>query len=250
MADKGFLITFEGIDGAGKSTVVAGLQALSEKMKLEPEQEKGSVGGSGKKAGENAGNSICPADFLRRAVFTREPSRETLTGKAVYAAIASDIDPLAELFLFVADHAAHLSDVVRPEMQAGKIVISDRYADSRCAYQGVTLASVIPNPDKDKTGISDEENALTFVRRIHEPWTVTPDLTFLFDIDPAVSVARCGSRGEKTKFEKTAFLAAVRRNFGLIRQNEPERFCVIDASQPPEVILKIVTEKIGELVEG
>ncbi len=235
MADKGFLITFEGIDGAGKSTIIAGLQSLSEKMKQE--------------SGDDESND-CPDGFLRRAVFTREPSRETLTGKAVYAAIASDIDPLAELFLFVADHAAHLSDVVRPEMQAGKIVISDRYADSRSAYQGVTLASVIPNPDKDRTGISDEENALNFVRRIHEPWTITPDLTFLFDIDPEISVSRCGSRGEKTKFEKTAFLAAVRRNFDLIRKNDPQRFCVIDATQPPDVIQKIVTEKIRELVEG
>lgn len=195
---KGILITFEGIDGAGKSTIVSRLS----------------------KSGP-----------LKDAVFTREPSRDTLTGKAVYDAIASDTDPLAELFLFIADHAAHLADVVRPALADGKVVISDRYSDSRCAYQGATLEKIVPD-------------ALDFVGRVHEPWTEKPDLTFIFDLEPEISVARCGDRGEMTKFEKTEFLKAVRNNFGILAAEEPDRFTVIDASLSADDIEKIVLEKI------
>jgi len=79
---NGKLITFEGVDGSGKSTMLARLQSKNDLLPL------------------------CRAG----TVFTREPTKETLTGKAVYAAIENRVDPLAELFLFLADHAAHLAE--------------------------------------------------------------------------------------------------------------------------------------------
>ncbi|MCL2549352.1 MAG: dTMP kinase [Methanimicrococcus sp.] len=204
----GKLVTFEGIDGSGKSTMRARLQAVNEINPLSP-----------------AGT-----------VFTREPTKDTLTGEAVYAAIENNVDPLSELFLFLADHAAHIEKVVRPAVENGKLVISDRYSDSRCAYQGATLQNAIPD-------------AFNFVRRLHEPWTIKPDLTFLFDIPPEVSCERCKDRGAQTKFERVDFLNAVTANFSRLAKDEPERFVILDAEAAPEVNEKIILEKIRELLK-
>lgn len=99
------LITLEGIDGTGKSTLHSGLAELL--VDLNP-------------------------------VFTREPGA-TWVGDSVRRAIAEQTDPVTEALLFVADHAAHLATVIRPALADGRIVISDRYTDSRYAYQSVTL---------------------------------------------------------------------------------------------------------------
>jgi len=201
---RGKLITLEGIDGSGKSTV-------AEKLKRNPEI----------KAFE--------------PVFTREPTRGTLTGNAVEKAIQSDTDQLAELFLFTADHAEHLAKLVKPALENGKIVISDRYSDSRYAYQGITLKTRLENP-------------LEWVKDLHRSWTIVPDLTFLFDIKPEVSVGRCGKRGEQSKFEKIEFLRGVREIFLRLAAEDPERFIIIDASRSPKYIEKEVSGKILEFL--
>lgn len=204
----GKLVTFEGIDGSGKSTMLSRLQLRDAKKQL----------------------------FLRETVFTREPTRETLTGNAVYAAIEQSVDPMAELFLFMADHAAHLGQTVRPAICAGKLVISDRYSDSRCAYQGATLKETIPN-------------AFEFVRKIHEPWTIKPDLTFFFDITPEISCKRCQDRGAQTKFERVDFLNEVRNNFKRLANEEPNRFVTLDAEKPPEENEEIILKHLEELLK-
>jgi len=203
----GKLVTFEGIDGSGKSTMLTRLQTRHEKNPL-----------------SSAG-----------VVFTREPTKETLTGKAVYAAIENNVDPLAELFLFLADHAAHIAETVRPALQNGNLVISDRYSDSRCAYQGATLDAGIPN-------------AFDFVCRLHEPWTIKPDLTFFFNISPEVSCERCKDRGAQTKFERADFLKQVTENFKKLAENEPERFVVLDAEASPEENERLILENIQKLI--
>lgn len=199
---RGKLITLEGIDGSGKSTVLKKLQDNPKIKEFGP-------------------------------VFTREPTRGTLTGVAVEKAIQSDIDQLAELFLFTADHAEHLAKIVKPALESGKSVISDRYSDSRYAYQSITLKNRLENP-------------LEWVRVLHKGWTIVPDLTFLFDIRPELSIERCGRRGDQSKFEKIDFLKGVRDTFLRLVEEEPERFIVIDASQPPERVEKEVTEKVLE----
>ena len=199
---RGKLITLEGIDGSGKSTVANRLQENPELKDYE-------------------------------LIFTREPTRGTLTGTAVEKAIQSDTDQLAELLLFTADHAEHLAKLIKPSLKAGKSVVSDRYSDSRYAYQGVTLKSRLADP-------------LKWIKNLHKDWTITPDLTFLFDISPEISVERCGKRGDCSKFEKIEFLAGVRENFFRLASEEPERFIIIDASQAPENIEKEVTGKILE----
>ena len=133
------------------------------------------------------------------------------------ASIESDTDPIAELFLFVADHAEHIAKVIKPALDEGKNVFSDRYSDSRYAYQGATLSNIF-------------DDAMGFVQGIHKGWSVVPDLTILFTIDPNIAVSRCGIRGEKTKFEKIEFLNTVQENFLTIAEREPQRFIVIDAT--------------------
>jgi dTMP kinase len=197
---RGKLITLEGIDGSGKSTVARKLQKNPEISAFEP-------------------------------VFTREPTRDSLTGTAVEKAIQSDTDQLAELFLFTADHAEHLAKLVKPALGNGKTVISDRYSDSRYAYQGITLKKYLENP-------------FEWIRNLHKGWTVVPDLTFLFDIRPEISIERCGRRGDQSKFEKIDFLREVREIFLRLADEDPDRFIVIDASLTPKKIEIEVTEEI------
>ncbi|NLI62075.1 MAG: dTMP kinase [Methanosarcinaceae archaeon] len=200
---SGKLITFEGIDGAGKTTT---LELLKESGKL-------------------------PAS----AVFTREPTKNTFTGDFVYESFEKDIDPLSELFLFLADHSSHLENVIKPELKLGKIVISDRYSDSRISYQGVTLENIIPNSTE-------------FIEQLHKPWTVVPDLTFYFDLPPEVSIKRCKNRDEITKFEKKEFLEKVRKNFLKLKDKYPSRIYLIDATKPQNEILDEIHEVILKLI--
>lgn len=181
---SGKLITLEGIDGSGKSTAL-------ERLKAHPS--------------------------MSNVVFTREPTTGWI-GEAVERAIHSDTDHLAELFLFTADHAEHISKVIRPALEAGTTVISDRYSDSRYAYQGVTLSDKFDDPMK-------------WIQSIHSDWTVVPDLTILFDIDPKIAVERCGNRGEQTKFEKIGFLEGVRANYLRLAKEDPQRFVIIDTDR-------------------
>lgn len=188
------LVTLEGLDGSGKTTVWESLQ-----------------------------------EAYPDAVFTREPT-ESWYGDAVYRSInADDADPLAELFLYTADHADHLSRVVRPALDDGQLVISDRYSDSRYAYQGATLAG---------GGIDDP---LAYVRSIHEPFTRRPDHTIYLDIDPETAAERSGGTN---KFERAEYLHQVRDNYERLIDAEPSRFIRIDASQSPETVAAAVREQL------
>ncbi|MEE6208602.1 dTMP kinase [Salarchaeum sp. III] len=189
------LITLEGIDGSGKTTVWEALRADRED-----------------------------------AVFTREPT-DSWYGDAVQRSIDDDdADAVAEAFLYTADHAAHLSRVVRPALDDGDLVISDRYSDSRYAYQGVALDGHVPRP-------------MEYLRGIHSPWTREPDLTLYFDVDPETGAARAGATN---KFEQVEFLARVRDNYETLMDWEPERFVRIDATRPPEDVLDDVEAALAD----
>ncbi len=196
---KGKLITLEGIDGTGKSSIAKMLKTR-----------------------------------FPEAVFTKEPTKSWI-GKAVKKSIDSDTNPLAELFLFVADHAEHIAKVIRPSLEQGKTVISDRYSDSRYAYQGATLSNLF-------------EDAVEWVESIHKGWTIVPDLTILFTIDPGIAVLRCGIRGNHTKFEKIEFLKNVQQNFLTLAENEPQRFVIIDAGKELEVVGREVERVIEKFL--
>jgi dTMP kinase len=88
-----------------------------------------------------------------------------------------------------------------------------------------------------------------FVRGVHRGWTVVPDLTILFTIDPMIAVSRCGIRGEKTKFEKIEFLKTVQGNLLKLAENEPDRFVIIDAQQELVKVEKDVEMAINEFLD-
>ncbi len=198
---RGKLITLEGIDGSGKSTAL-------ERLKAHPS--------------------------MNNVVFTREPTTDWI-GEAVERAIHSDTDHLAELFLFTADHAEHISKVIQPALEGGKTVISDRYSDSRYAYQGVTLSDKFDDP-------------IEWIQSIHNGWTVVPDMTILFDIDPKIAVERCGNRGEQTKFEKIGFLERVRANYLRLVKEDPQRFVIVDTDRSIKEIETDVVELLTSIV--
>ncbi|MFB6084618.1 MAG: dTMP kinase [Halorientalis sp.] len=188
------LVTLEGIDGSGKTTVWEGLRE----------------------------------ELDGRVTFTREPT-DSWYGEAVARSIAdADADPLAELFLYTADHADHLSRVVRPALEAGDLVVSDRYSDSRYAYQGATLDGTVEDP-------------MAYVQRVHEPFTRAPDLTLYFDVPPEAGAERSGATN---KFEAADYLARVQDNYERLIDAEPERFVRIDATRSPEAVLATAVEAI------
>ena len=196
------LVTLEGIDGSGKSTLYAALQTRL--ADLEP-------------------------------VFTREPGSPYL-GDAVRRAIRENADPLAEAALFVADHAVHLSEVVRPALAQNKLVISDRYVDSRFAYQLISLAGAHPNPKE-------------WLTKVHEGWSIRPDVTFLLVISPKEALERVSGRGEAEHFEQLGFLEKVSQNYMDRVAEDPARFVLVDATLSPETIASFVEKSIRERMQ-
>ena len=195
---KGQLITLEGIDGSGKSTAA---KSIARRLReLMPE---------------------------RRLVLTAEPTagqvgrilREKLakeSGQEISAA-----QRMQELFLFMADHAQHLTGTVIPSLEAGAIVLSDRYADSTAAYQGVTLRGIVPDP-------------VQWIQNIYLPWNLRPDKTLLFLLDPHSALLRMKSRQGRDKFERLEFLQSVDENFRRMAALEPDRFVLINAGGDAE----------------
>lgn len=197
------LITIEGIDGTGKSTLLTALK--SQLADLDP-------------------------------IFTREPGA-TWVGESVRRAIAEQIDPITEASLFVADHAAHLSTLVRPALNKGRLVISDRYSDSRFAYQSVTLKGVVPDPEG-------------WLRAMHNGWTIVPDRTFLLVLSIDDALARLADKSGREHFEKREVLEAVQNNYLAYARAEPSRFVIVDASLDKEDIAKFVGDAIRLVVQS
>ena len=209
-------ITFEGGDGAGKSTQI---KALESHLKARG----------------------------RSCVITREPGGTTL-GKLVRQALLEvgkqPITSPAELFLYLADRAQHVQDVILPAIDAGKIVLCDRYTDSTLAYQGYGRG-----------------NDLKLLRQLNEfaDRRVEPDLTLLLDCPVELGLSRTarrqlkarGGEGREDRFEreKLEFHQRVRQGFLELARAEPKRFRVIDASRPAEEVAReiqsVVDRELG-----
>jgi dTMP kinase len=199
---KLLLVTLEGIDGSGKSTLHLALQELL--ADIDP-------------------------------VFTREPGA-TWVGESVRRAIAEQIDPVTEATLFVADHAAHLAKIIRPALAEGKLVISDRYSDSRYAYQAVTLTGVISNPEK-------------WLRAMHNGWSIVPDKTFLCILPVEEALARLKPQNEREHFENGDLLEKVQHNYLTFARADPSRFVLVDAMKEKDEIAMFVADSIRQLLQ-
>ena len=196
------LVTLEGLDGSGKTTCVEALEA----------------------------STAVPEG----TVFTREPTGSWY-GDAVRRSIRDDdADPLAELFLYTADHADHIANTIEPALDGGQAVISDRYSDSRYAYQGATLDRRFDDP-------------VAFVQDVHEPWTRPPDATLYLDVDPETATQRSGAAN---KFETVDYLERVRENYERLIEEEPDRFHRIDASKSADAVVETVIDTVDSLVRG
>ena len=170
-------------------------------------------------------------------VTTREPGGTPL-GKRLRNVLLDpqiEVDPLAELLLFAADRAQHVRTLLRPAIETGGIVLSDRYADATAAYQGAgrsftpeTIAQVI----KIATG------------------GLKPDLTLIFDLPVAECLARTHRRTEgesktdRLDAEDAAFHTRVRSAYLAMAEREPDRFRVVNAtgsvSETHERVLEVV----------
>ena len=198
------LVTLEGLDGSGKTTV---WKALTERY---PD-----------------------------ATFTREPTNDSWYGDAVYRSIDDDdADPLAELFLYTADHADHLSRVIEPALERGDLVISDRYSDSRFAYQGATLEGY------DRLAVDDP---LEYVVDVHDPFTIEPDLTVYLELDPETAADRAGTTN---KFERAAYLESVHANYERLLESDPDRFVRVDATQEPDAVFEDVDAVLADAIDN
>ena len=179
----GLFATIEGIDGTGKTTVAA-------------------------KVAESLASVGIPL------VRTTEPTR-TWRGAAVRWAIETDVDAVTESFLFLADREAH-GRQIRSWLDEGKLILSDRYADSTYAYQGARLAARRPD-------------SVEWLRDLSAPYVLVPDVTYLLMVPPEVALARIADRGRKVRFEEIEFLRAVDANYRKLARDP--RFVTIDATR-------------------
>ena len=203
-------ITVEGIEGSGKSTLIA---SLAERL-------------------EATGLSC---------LVTREPGGCRLGEdlRRILLESARRLDDRAELFLFLADRAQHVSEVVRPALSRGEWVICDRYADSTVAYQGygrgMNTAMLQSASDAAARGL-------------------VPELTFLLDLPAEEGLRRArlrnlteGIEASEGRFEaeELAFHERVRTGFLKLARMEPARFAVLDARRPPQELLANALERLG-----
>ncbi len=190
-------ITLEGIEGSGKTTQIDYLVKYLEKQG-------------------------------RQCVTTREPGGTSI-GDKIRAILldpeSRDLDPTAELLLYMADRAQHINSVIKPAVADGQTVICDRYFDATVVYQGFA-----------------RELDVDVIRQLHALLfnDLKPDLTFLLDLEPGEGLTRAwkqlndGQRaGGESRFEEEtlAFHKKVRAGYLELARLEPDRFCIIDATR-------------------
>ena len=198
LAGGGVFIAFEGGEGAGKSTQVRRLQEWLTNEGL-----------------------VARATFEPGATPSGAGIRSIVLDRA-HTGIASR----SEALLYAADRAQHVHDVLRPALDAGEVVITDRFVDSSLAYQGA--GRTIPMDDV----------------RMLSRWAtegLQPDLTVLLDLPPEVGLARARGRAvaDRLESESLDFHQRVRQTFRALAEADPDRYLVVDARQTPDEIAAV-----------
>jgi dTMP kinase len=204
---SGVLITFEGVEGSGKTTQLLRLERWLR------------AGG-------------------RRVARTREPDGTRLGGavRRLFERPGVRAEPLVEVFLFMAARHQHVAEKIRPWLERGRVVLSDRFADATVAYQGYGRGI---DPD--------------LIRELNVRATggVLPDLTLLFDLDPAEGLRRIGRRRlDHFEREALAFHRRVRRGYLEIQRAEPKRVRLVRAVRPPAEVARQVQTIVAEFLRG
>ncbi len=194
MDSGGIFITFEGIDGAGKSTHI---DALAELFRARD----------------------------RQVTRTREPGGTPLAEKLRALVLNEPMDVLSEALLVFAARRDHLLQIIEPALQRGDVVICDRFTDSSFAYQG-------GGQGLDSAVLSVLESWVQRLD-VTGPTLRQPDLTLWFDLPPEEAAARLAQARTPDKFEAldTDFFARVARAYEARARAFPARFCRIEAGQ-------------------
>lgn len=204
-ATSGFFIALEGGDGAGKSTQA---EALAEWIR-----------GKG-----------------HEVVLTREPGA-TPVGKRLRSILldvsSAGLSHRAEALLYAADRAEHVDTVVRPALERGAIVVSDRYIDSSVAYQG-----------------AGRDLSPTEIARINRWATagLVPHMTVLLDVDPETARERFTEAPDRLESEPAEFHARVRSGFLTLAAADPSRYLVVDAGQEPEAVTTVIRHRLDTVL--
>lgn len=204
-SDAGFFIALEGGDGAGKSTQVEAM-----------------------------------ADWIRakghEVVVTREPGA-TPVGKRLRSILldvsSAGLSNRAEALLYAADRAEHVDTVVRPALERGAVVITDRYIDSSVAYQG-----------------AGRDLSPTEIARISR-WATSglvPNLTVLLDVSPETARERFTEAPDRLESEPAEFHQRVRAGFLTLAAADPGRYLVVDAGQDPESVSTVVRHRLDRML--
>ena len=207
-------ITFEGIEGCGKTTQINRLTSYFKKNK-------------------------------RPFLLTREPGGTKVGERIRQILLSSDnagMEPMTELFLYVADRIQHYRQVIAPALQEGKVVLCDRFADATTVYQGFGR------------GLD-----LAWIREIHARAleNIKPDLTFLLDLPVDVGLGRAWKRLEKDqtqedRFEKEAldFHQRIRDGYLTLARNEPGRIIVLDGRKDEEALHREIVSQLPASLRG
>ncbi|MGJ5754279.1 dTMP kinase [Streptomyces puniciscabiei] len=204
-AANGFFIALEGGDGAGKSTQA---EALAEWIRAK-------------------GHEV---------VLTREPGA-TPVGKRLRSILldvsSAGLSHRAEALLYAADRAEHVDTVVRPALERGAVVISDRYIDSSVAYQG-----------------AGRDLSPTEIARINRWATngLVPHLTVLLDVSPETARERFTEAPDRLESEPAEFHARVRSGFLTLAAADPGRYLVVDAGQEPEAVTTVIRHRLDTVL--
>lgn len=212
----GYFVTFEGVEGSGKTTQIKFLSELLSARGI-------------------------------RTVMTREPGGCPIADKIRAILLDAEnraLSPLAELMLYAAARAQHVTEVISPALEAGNIVLCDRFCDATVAYQSFGRGI--------DRGIIDGLN-------LQACQGVKPDLTVLVDCDPAIGLERArrrieassGPREERFELEALPFHQRVRAGYQQLALEEPGRFLIIDGSDGIEEIFAAITSQLlARIPEG
>jgi dTMP kinase len=206
--NKVFMVVFDGSNGAGKTTVINEVEKYISSKGLD-------------------------------IVLTREPGGTNI-GEKIRHIILDPTTPemcdMTELMLFGAGRAQHIQEKIKPALQAGKIVISDRFDAATFSFQhyarGIDLSSIKKINNLALNGFK-------------------PDMNIILDLDPVEGLNRVMSRGEgldRLEDEKLDFLIKARNGYLKQAEEQPERFVIIDASQSKSAVLNDVINVIDTLI--
>ena len=203
---KGIFITLEGGDGAGKSTQIDNIKRYFEERGYDVLISR-----------EPGGTHI--GEKLRDILLDRSNS---------------EMDDVTEMLVYAASRAQHVSELIKPSLDEGKVVICDRYVDSSLAYQGYgrELGSIV----KDVNDVATRG--------------LLPDITFWLDLDPEEGRRRAGNEGEldRLEVENKEFHTRVRNGFRAICEADPKRIKKIDASESVEEMKQRIYEHLDEML--